>query len=285
MKQTEEERKKLYADFLPELPENDGVAYVSFYTEKDEDDSKDVELLDRIREKIKEASEFIDVGEGTITGDTTRDEDWINNWKQYFKSFVVDRFYIKPTWEEKDSKYDDYKMIEIDPGTAFGTGRHETTQLCIQMLGKYVKPNDIVCDFGCGSGILSMVAKKMGAGHIEMTDIDEAAIISSKENFERNNISTDDVNIILGDVLSDEALRTGIGTEYDVVVANILADVIIPLSAIADTFLKKDGVFISSGIIYMKEEEVKQAIESNPNFEIVDIIRQGDWRAFVARKK
>ncbi|MBR3646042.1 MAG: 50S ribosomal protein L11 methyltransferase [Lachnospiraceae bacterium] len=280
---TEEERKEVFADFLAELPEDDGTAYISFYTDEDSDDE---EILDNLRNALKEASTFMDVGEGTIEKDVTEDKDWVNNWKQFFKSFTVGNFYIKPTWEEFDSKYSDYKLIEIDPGTAFGTGKHETTQLCITELCNYVKEGDKVCDLGCGSGILAMVAKKLGAGKTGMTDIDPAAITATVENFAENDISMDDVTLKQGNIIEDTKLQEEIGIEtYDVVVANILADVIIPLSSMVDRLMKDGAVFISSGIIYMKEDDVVKAIKANKKLELIEVKKQGDWRAVVARKK
>lgn len=279
---TEEERKAVFADFLPTLPEDDGTAYISFYTDEDSDDE---EILESLRKSLKEASSFINVGEGTIEKDVTEDIDWVNNWKQYFKSFTVGDFYIKPTWEEFDEKYKDLNMIEIDPGTAFGTGKHETTQLCITKLCEYVKKGDKVCDLGCGSGILSMVAKKLGASHIGMTDIDPAAITASKENFAVNNLQMDDVLLMQGNILDDENMQKEMGLEFfDIVVANILADVIIPMAGMVHKLMKKGGYFISSGIIYMKEEEVVNAINANPELEIVEIKKMGDWRAIVAKR-
>ena len=280
---SEEEKKVQFIDYLAVLPEDDGTAYINFYTE--ENDHAEV-LLDQLREKLKEASDFLDVGEGSIEKSITEDIDWVNNWKQYFKSFTVGNFFIKPTWEEMDDTHRDMQMIEIDPGTAFGTGKHDTTQLCIGQLIKYIKHQDKVLDLGCGSGILSIVAKKLGAGAVSMTDIDEAAITASKENFEVNHISMDGIELFEGNVLEDEEMQEHFEKEqYDVVVANILADVIIPIAGIVDRFLKPGGMFISSGIIYMKEEDVKRAIEENPNLSLKEVEKQGDWRAIMAVRK
>lgn len=279
---SQEDKEKMYIDYLAELPEDDGTAYIIFYTEENE---KDDELLETLREKLKEANSFINIGEGSIEKSMTEDIDWVNNWKKYFKSFTVGDFFIKPTWEEPDELHKDMKMIEIDPGTAFGTGKHDTTQLCIKQLIDYVKPGDDVLDLGCGSGILSIVSKKLGAGKIAMTDIDNAAIIASEENFKVNQIPIDDVTMIEGNILEDEKMQADFETQgYDIVVANILADVIIPIAGIADRFLKPGGVFISSGIIYMKEDDVKEAINKNSNLKLTKIEKQGDWRAIMAEK-
>ena len=264
---TEEEKKAQFIDYLADLPEDDGTAYVSFYTEEDSQDADNEKLLDTLREKLKEAKSFLDVGEGTIEKTMTEDVDWVNNWKKYFKSFTVDNFFIKPTWEELDESHKNMEMIEIDPGTAFGTGKHDTTQLCIKQLIKYVKPGDKVLDLGCGSGILSIVAKKLGAAEVTMTDIDPAAIEAVGENFAVNKMLMDDVEVLAGNVLEDTKMQKKFETEkYDIVVANILADVIIPIAGIVDRFLKPNGIFISSGIIYMKEDDVKEAVKNKVTF-------------------
>ena len=279
---SQEDKEKQFIDYLADLPEDDGTAYISFYTEEDDNAEQ---LLDQLREKLKEAKSFINVGEGSIEKSTTEDVDWVNNWKKYFKSFTVGEFFIKPTWEEVDEEHKGMKMIEIDPGTAFGTGKHETTQLCINQLIKYVKPGDTVLDLGCGSGILSIVAKKLEAGKMAMTDIDPAAITASKENFQVNHIAMDEIDLYDGNIIDDEELQKKVGfNKYDVVVANILADVIIPISAIVDKFLKKGGIFISSGIIYMKEEDVVDAIKKNHKLKFMETVNQGDWRAIMAQK-
>lgn len=283
---SQEDKEAQFIDYLAELPEDDGTAYISFYTEENAEDQNDEQLLDALREKLKEANIFINIGEGIIEKSMTEDVDWVNNWKKYFKSFTVDNFFIKPTWEELDDEHKDMEMIEIDPGTAFGTGKHDTTQLCIKQLIKYVKDGDNVLDLGCGSGILSIVAKKLGAADVDMTDIDPAAIQAVGENFHVNKMPMDDVEVIAGNVLDDTQLQDKFEKkQYDIVVANILADVIIPIAGMVDRFLKPGGIFISSGIIYMKEDEVKEAVEKNNNLALKDIVNQGDWRSIVALKK
>lgn len=283
---SQEDKEKQFIDYLADLPEDDGTAYISFYTEENDQDEDDEKLLETLRQKLKEANSFINIGEGSIEKSITEDIDWVNNWKKYFKSFTVENFFIKPTWEELDEAHKDMEMIEIDPGTAFGTGKHDTTQLCMKQLIKYVKQGNKVLDLGCGSGILSIVAKKLGAADVDMTDIDPAAIQAVGENFAVNQMPMDDVEVIAGNVLEDEQLQAKFEKkQYDIVVANILADVIIPISGKVDRFLKPGGVFISSGIIYMKEDEVKEAVRSNENLELKDVVKQGDWRSIIAVKK
>lgn len=283
---SKEDKEAQFIDYLAELPEDDGTAYISFYTEEKSEDKDDEQLLNALRDKLKEANKFIDVGEGTIEKSLTEDVDWVNNWKQYFKSFTVENFFIKPTWETMDDSHKDMEMIEIDPGTAFGTGKHDTTQLCIRQLIRYVKEGDRVLDLGCGSGILSIVAKKLGAAEVDMTDIDPAAIQAVGENFAVNRMAMDDVEVIAGNVLEEKELQIKFEQKrYDIVVANILADVIIPIAGMVDRFLKPGGIFISSGIIYMKEDEVKEAVEKNDRLTLLDVVKQGDWRSVVAEKK
>ena len=280
---TQSDKEQMFVDILPETEADDGVAYLSFYLEEDEDKEK---VLADVRAELQDMASYLNVGACTIEESQTEDVDWVNNWKKYFKSFTVDNFFIKPTWEELDEEHKNMEMIEIDPGTAFGTGKHDTTQLCIKQLIKYVKNGDNVLDLGCGSGILSIVAKKLGAADVDMTDIDPAAIEAVGENFAVNKMSMDDVEVIAGNVLDDEQLQEKFqNKQYDIVVANILADVIIPIAGMVDRFLKPGGIFISSGIIYMKEDEVKEAVKNNENLEFKDVVNQGDWRSIIAVKK
>lgn len=281
---TDEEISDMYIDLLPDdMPVFDGTAKVSCYL----DDSFDVDDMKiKINEEIRRLSEFIDVGSGMIECSDTEDTDWINNWKAYFKPFrIYDNIVIKPTWEElpEDVNNDDI-VIQIDPGTAFGTGSHETTKLCIGQLKKYMKDGDHVLDAGSGSGILSFICNKLGAGKVLGIDIDSIAVAVSNENREINGITDEQVSFICGNVLEDNKLVEEIGNCYDVVVANILADVIIPLSKIVQSFMKPDGVFISSGIINIKEEEVRTALIDN-NFDIIDTVYMNDWVSFVAKRK
>lgn len=277
-----EDKKKMFIDFLPELPEDNGEAFLSFYMEESQDEAA---RLNEIREGLNELKDFTDVGECSIEKEVTEDKDWINNWKQYFKSFMVDDIVIKPTWEEVKEEYNGKLLIEIDPGIAFGTGMHETTQLCIRQLKKYVKSNTNILDVGCGSGILSIVALKLGAKSAVGIDIDENAITAAYENLQVNKLSKERCKVYSGNILEDKELRDKTGYEcYDIVVANILADVLIPLSDIVPKHLKEGGYFITSGIIDTKEEEVVKTIEANPYFEIVEVTRQNEWSSVTARR-
>ncbi len=280
---TEAETKGMFIDILPELPPDEGVAKVSFYLEPDSDIDG---MLKRVEEGLLELSMFTDLGECTIASGETEDKDWINNWKQYFKPFTVDDILIKPTWEEIPEEHKDKLLIEIDPGTAFGTGQHETTQLCIRQLQKYITPETTLLDVGTGSGILGITALKLGAKEVFGTDLDENAIIAVKENMEANDIPMDKFLVLQGNIIDDRAVQEKAGFEkYDVVVANILADIIILLQKEISVHMKKDAIFITSGIINMKEEAVKKAFEENEAFELVETTYQGEWVSITVRKK
>ena len=280
---TEEETKGMFIDILPELPPDEGVARVSFYL----DDTYDVEeTLKKVEEGLEELSMFTDLGERTIVESETEDKDWINNWKQYFKPFTVDDILIKPTWEEIPAEHADKLLIQIDPGTAFGTGQHETTQLCIRQLRKYVTPETVLLDVGTGSGILGITALKLGAKEVFGTDLDENAITAVYENMEANGIAPEIFKVVQGNIIDDKAIQDEVGYEkYDVVVANILADVIIMLQKEIPVHLKKGGIFITSGIINLKEEAVKEAFAANDAFEVLEVTYQGEWLSVTARKK
>lgn len=282
---TEAETKGMFIDILPELPPDEGVAKVSFYLDPDSD--TDIEgMLKKVEEGLEELSMFVDLGERTIESGETEDKDWINNWKQYFKPFTVDDILIKPTWEEIPKGQEDKLLIEIDPGTAFGTGQHETTQLCIRQLKKYVTPDTVLLDVGTGSGILGITALKLGAKSVFGTDLDENAITAVGENLEANGISSDKFKVLQGNIIDDQAVQEEVGFEaYDVVVANILADIIIMLQKEIPVHMKKGAIFITSGIINMKEEAVRKAFAENEAFELVEVTYQGEWVSVTVRKK
>ncbi len=288
---TKEDQSEMFIDFLPELPPDDGVSHVSFYLEDNGEDY--TELLKQVKIALEDLRKIVDVGTGTITSDKTEDLDWINNWKQFFSSFYIDDILIKPTWEELKEEDKDKFLIEIDPGVSFGTGKHETTQLCIRQLLKYIRGNadytpdnqsPKVLDVGCGSGILSIVALKLGAREVVGTDLDPDCMTSTHDNMEVNHLDQKLGTFYIGNLIDDTKLQEKVGTEeYDIVVANILADVIIPMAPVIPARLKSGGYFITSGIIDFKENEVKTAIE-NAGLTVVEINHQGEWVNITARK-
>ena len=278
---TEEEKKQMFIDILPELGPDDGVAYVSFYIEP-ENDSDDT--IRKVLDAVHELKDFVDIGEGTIVKTQTADEDWMNNWKKYWKPFQVDdKIWIKPTWETLDDVADDTLVVELDPGTSFGTGMHHTTRLCITQLKKYLKPEHELFDVGCGSGILSIIGLMLGIKSASATDVDVHAVEAAIENAKVNHIDMSKYTVKTGDIITDAAFRQEMGMhQYDIVVANILADIIIPLSGVIKDNMKPGALFISSGIIDMKEEAVREALLAN-GFEIVEVTHSGDWVSFTAR--
>ncbi len=288
---SKEDQADMFIDFLPELPPDDGVSHVSFYLEDNGEDY--TELLKQVKLALEDLRKIVDVGSGVITSDQTEDLDWINNWKKFFSSFYIDDILIKPTWEELKAEDADKFLIEIDPGVSFGTGKHETTQLCIRQLLKYIRGTEEytpewkapkVLDVGCGSGILSIVALKLGASEVVGTDLDPDCMTSTNENMEVNHLDAKLGTFYVGNLIDDEELQAKVGTEeYEIVVANILADVIIPMAPVIPARLKKGGYFITSGIIDFKENEVKEAIEK-AGLEIVEINHQGEWVNITARK-
>lgn len=288
---TKADQSEMFIDFLPELPPDDGVSHVSFYLEDNGEDY--TELLKDVRMALEELRKIVDVGSCEITSDQTEDLDWINNWKQFFSSFYIDDILIKPTWEELKEEDKDKFLIEIDPGVSFGTGKHETTQLCIRQLLKYIRgdkdftPNTTapkVLDVGCGSGILSIVALKLGAKEVVGTDLDPDCMTSTHDNMEVNHLDQNLGTFYIGNLIDDVQLQEKVGTEeYDIVVANILADVIIPMAPVIPARMKKGAYFITSGIIDFKENEVKEAIEK-AGLEVVEINHQGEWVNITARK-
>lgn len=279
---TENEKKAMFIDILPELNTEDKTALISFYLEENEDIQG---MMDKIQSGMRELSVFMDIGSGLIEISETEDLDWINNWKAYFKPFRIDdTIVIKPTWEKLENVKDTDLVIEIDPGTAFGTGSHETTKLCILGIKKYIKDGISLLDVGCGSGILSIIGAKLGAKHVLGTDIDPNAVNAAIENAEVNHVTGETVKIISGDIITDTTMQQEVGFDcYDMAVANILADIIIPLSAVIGQHMKPDGIFISSGIINTKKEQVKEAILKN-GFKILEINEMGDWVSIVAQK-
>lgn len=283
---TKEDQADMFIDFLPELPPDEGISHVSFYIEDDGSDQSD--MLRKVKLGLEDLRDTVDVGSGVISSSETEDLDWINNWKKYFSSFTIGDILIKPTWEEVKPEDADKFMIEIDPGISFGTGKHETTQLCIKQLTKYIegaKEAPTVLDVGCGSGILSIVALKLGAKEVVGTDLDADCMISTRDNMQVNHLDEKLGTFYVGNLIDDTELQKKVGTEkYDIVVANILADVIIPMAPVIPDRLKEGGYFITSGIIDFKENEVKEAIEA-AGLKVIEINHQGEWVNITAQKQ
>ena len=256
---TQSDKEQMFVDILPDIPEDDGCAYLTFYLDEDVDKQ---ELLLKVRQELEEMRSYLNVGECTIEESQTEDVDWVNNWKQYFHQFYIDDILVIPSWENVEAKDSDKMVIHIDPGTAFGTGMHETTQLCIRQLKKYVTEDTEILDVGCGSGILGMLALKFGAKHSVGTDLDPCAIDATYENMDNNGISRDQYEVMIGNIIDDKAVQDKVGYEkYDIVAANILADVLVPLTPVIIHQMKKGGIYITSGIIEDKEDVVVEAVK------------------------
>ena len=278
---TESDKQQMFVDIMPDIPDDDGIVYLNFYLDVDEDKEK---VLADVRAALAEMQEFLDLGECTIIESETEDKDWINNWKQYFKQFYVDDILIIPSWEEVKPEDRDKMIIHIDPGTAFGTGMHETTQLCIRQLKKYVTKDTELLDVGTGSGILSIIALKLGARHAVGTDLDPCAVPAVEENKEVNGIPVEAFDMMIGNIIDDKEVQDRVGYEkYDIVTANILADVLVPLTPVIVHQMKPGAVYITSGILDVKEEVVKEAVVA-AGLEVVEVTHQGEWVSVTARK-
>jgi ribosomal protein L11 methyltransferase len=278
---TQADKEQMFVDILPQIESDDGIAYLSFYLEEDVDKE---EMLAKVRNEFEAMRAYANVGEGTIEESQTEDLDWVNNWKQYFHQFYVDGILIIPSWEEVKPEDENKMIIHIDPGTAFGTGMHETTQLCIRQLKKHVTKETRILDVGCGSGILGMLALKFGAAYSVGTDLDPCAIDATYENMEVNGITRDQYEVMIGNIIDDKEVQDKVGYDkYDIVVANILADVLVPLTPVILNQLKKGGVYITSGIIDDKEDTVVEAVKA-AGLEVLEVTYQGEWVSVTARK-
>lgn len=279
---TQQDKEQMFVDILPDIPEDDGTAYLTFYLDQDVDT---VQILGEVRQELEDMRNYVDVGEGTIEESETEDVDWVNNWKKYFHQFYIDDILVIPSWEDVKTEDSDKMVIHIDPGTAFGTGMHETTQLCIRALRKYTKKDALVLDVGCGSGILGMLALKFGAGHSIGTDLDPCAIDATHENMEVNGIGKDQYEVMIGNIIDDKAVQDQVGYEkYDIVAANILADVLVPLTPVIVHQMKPGAVYITSGIIDDKEEVVVEAVKA-AGLTVLEVNHQGEWVSVVAKKE
>ena len=278
---TEEDKAQMFVDIMPDGPEDDGVAYLSFYLEEDADKEQ---ILTNVRAALDELKSFMDIGEATIEESQTEDKDWINNWKEYFHQFYVYDILIVPSWEEIKEEDKNKMILHIDPGTAFGTGMHETTQLVIRQLKKYVTKDTMLLDVGTGSGILGIVALKLGARHVIGTDLDPCAVPAVEDNKEANQIPEEDFELLIGNIIDDKAVQDQVGYEkYDIVAANILADVLLPLTPVIVNHMKKGAYYITSGILDVKEDVVVNAVKE-AGLTLVEVTRQGEWVSVTARK-
>ena len=290
---TTAEKEQMFVDILPDGPADDGIAYLSFFVEEKEngllevagEDKTSEQLLAEIREELSGLQEFMDIGEGTVSVDETEDIDWINNWKQYFHQFTIDDILVIPSWEEAEPENEGRLVLHIDPGTAFGTGMHDTTQLCIRALRKYITKDTVLLDVGTGSGILAILSLMFGAKKAIGTDLDICAVDAVRENKEANGIPEDSFELLIGNIITDKEVQDQVGYEcYDIVVANILAEVLVPLTPVIVHQLKKGGIYITSGIIDDKEETVAAAVRV-AGLTVLDIQHQGEWVSVVARKE
>lgn len=278
---TEEEKAGMFVDILPDCPDDDGSAVISFFLDAQVDNS---ELLEEIKSELEGLRDFMEVGSLKMEVEHLEDVDYLNNWKEFFHSFMIDDILFTPSWEEVPEETDAKMIIHIDPGTAFGTGKHETTSMCIEALRKYVKEGDNFLDVGTGSGILAIMAYKFGAKSALGTDLDICAIDAVKDNMEANGLGEAGFELVIGNIIDDKEIQDKAGYEcYDVVAANILAQVLIPLTPQIVKALKPGGIYITSGIIDDKEEEVAKAIEA-AGLNIVEINHKGEWVSIVACK-
>lgn len=305
------EEAKMFTDIPAELPPDDGKAILTFYMENSQEEKtfystgsslRDAELqkekkklqiltpedmIALLQKKIKEKSSYFPLSVEKITYTVEDDSLWKDKWKENFKAFRIAKdILIKPSWEETptDCKADDI-IIQINPGSAFGTGTHETTKLCLLSLRKYISSETRLLDAGCGSGILAISALLCGAHSAFCLDIDPAAVSGTLENASLNNLPEERLHAIHANILEDGAsIKQKAGGKFDIAVANILADVIVSLSEHIGEYLKPNGLFISSGILAEKAGVVEETILQN-HFNILEKNQMGDWISFVARKQ
>lgn len=280
------EKEQMFVDILPETEADDGVAYLSFFVE--EDSNLDIDsTIEQVKCELEDLRSFMDIGEGSIEIDETEDLDWINNWKKYFHQFYIDDLLVIPSWEEVSEADKDRMILRIDPGTAFGTGLHDTTQLCVKQMKKYITPESEVLDVGTGSGILAILAIMFGAKHAFGTDLDPCAVGAVADNMEKNSIDPEKFQMIIGNIIDDKAVQDQAGYEcYDIVLANILAGVLVELTPVIVSQMKKGAVYITSGIINDddKEHQVVKAMK-DAGLTIVDVSYQGEWVSVTGRKE
>ncbi len=290
------EKEQMFVDILPDAADDDGVAYLNFFVELNDENKVFIEgeetdpeeLKNRIRKELDELKAFnLDIGEGTIELESTEDIDWINNWKKYFHSFYIDDILVIPSWEEVAPEDKDRMILHIDPGTAFGTGMHETTQLCIRQIRKYVTPETELLDVGTGSGILGILSLMMGAKHVVGTDLDPCAEPAVADNLKNNGVDEKGFDLIIGNIITEKDIQDRVGYEkYDIVVANILADVLVPLTPVIVDQMKPGAVYITSGILNDNDKEfrVKDACTA-AGLRVTETTYQGEWASVTAIKE
>lgn len=294
------EKEQMFVDILPDGPEDDGVAYLSFFVEEKDEKAEESKypvivlneeettaeaVLAMVQQELDELKEFnLDIGEGTVSIEETEDIDWINNWKQYFHQFTIDDVLVIPSWEEVQAQDQDKMILHIDPGTAFGTGMHDTTQLCIRQLKKYITPETVLLDVGTGSGILSILSLMFGAKKAVGTDLDPCAVEAVKDNMEANHIDPSDFTMMIGNIITEKEVQDKVGYEcYDIVAANILAEVLQALTPVIVSQLKPGGIYITSGIIDDKEQVVRDAVKA-AGLKLLEVTYQGEWVSVTAQK-
>ena len=280
------EKEQMFVDILPESQADDGIAYLSFFVEEGADLDID-QTVSEVKDALDGLRQFMDIGEGSIEVDETEDLDWINNWKQYFHQFYIDDLLVIPSWEEVSKEDEDRMILRIDPGTAFGTGLHDTTQLCVKQMKKYITTESEVLDVGTGSGILAILAIMYGARHAFGTDLDPCAVNAVADNMEKNGIDPDRFEMIIGNIINDKSVQDRAGYEcYDIVLANILAGVLVDLTPVIVPQMKKGAVYITSGIINDgdKEHQVKDAMEK-AGLKVIDVSYQGEWVSVTGKKE
>lgn len=287
------EKEQMFVDILPESQEDDGIAWLSFFVEEKEDgrlevlgeETDEAAVLENVKRELEELRRFCEIGEGSITVEETEDLDWINNWKQYFHQFYIDDILVIPSWEDVKTEDEDRMVLHIDPGTAFGTGMHETTQLCIRQLRKYVTAETRLLDVGTGSGILAILSLMFGAKHAVGTDLDPCAAEAVAQNCQANGIEPGRFEMMIGNIITDKSVQDKVGYEcYDIVAANILADVLVPLTPVILHQMKEGGIYITSGIIDDKEETVVEAVKA-AGLKVLEVTHQGEWVSVTAQKQ
>ena len=287
---SDQDKAAMFVDILPQTEADDGVAYLSFYLDADEDNGP---VLESVKAELADLKSFMDVGDCSIIATQLQDTDYINNWKQYFHQFYItgdpakgeEDILIVPSWEEVKAEDEGKMIVHIDPGTAFGTGMHETTQLCIKELRKYVNKDTALLDVGTGSGILSIMAYKFGAASAVGTDLDPCAIEAVQDNMEKNGLDEAGFKLIIGNIIDSTEIQDEVGYGcYDIVAANILAEVLVPLTPVIVNCLKPGGIYITSGIIEDKEQTVVDAVRA-AGLEVIEVNHQGEWVSVTATRK